>query len=321
MRPLPGDTAWPDPPRSTRWDPPYPTALFASCYLIRSLDAVASMAGVLGRDEEARKYAGLAGEFRQAVAKEFIRADGTIEADFPQGAYAHALWAGVGSPEGLYQHALRQIERDGRHLTTGIFGTPRLLEELSMRGDHALAWHLVMKPDYPSYGYMIDHGATTMWERFEAIMPELDPPVLAGMNDFCHIDLTTVNGWIMRHVAGIQPDPKHPGFKRFRVMPEMGAGPEWVKASYDSIRGTIVCNWKRADGRGEMDVTVPPNTEADVTLPFAAAQTVTEGGNLLTECAGVSGVESRSGNTTLKLASGHYHFAWPWRQRGKEHEP
>jgi alpha-L-rhamnosidase len=128
------------------------------------------------------------------------------------------------------------------------------------------------------------------------------------MNSFNHPALASVAAWAWRHVAGIQADQKHPGFKHFFIAPQLGGDLTWMKASYDSVRGRIECAYEVKDGKLTLRVTVPPNTTATVQVPAASAEAVTESSQPLTRAKGVKFVETRNSCAVFELQSGTYSF-------------
>jgi alpha-L-rhamnosidase len=133
-----------------------------------------------------------------------------------------------------------------------------------------------MKPQFPSFGFMVDHGATVLWERFDTFHPRMgfNPDPMNGLN---HMGFCSVGEWIFGQVAGIRPDPAQPGYKHFFIEPKLGGGLTSMKANYDSIRGRIECAYEVKDGRLTLRVTIPPNTSATVLLPDGSRREVESG--------------------------------------------
>jgi len=263
-----------------------PMDIFSTAFFANSTEILSRMAKVLGRDAESRKYAELAAQIRAAFCREFLKPDGRI---MGQGEPEPALSTGAGVPVngdnqttyalalhfGLIPGNMREtaarlmVERikdyNGR-LSTGIHGTYRLLLELSDAGYTDLAYKLLDNRDVPSWRYMLDHGATTIWERWDGFVEGrgFQTPY---MNSFNHCAFGAVAEWIWRVAGGLNPDPESPGYKHFLVRPRPGGGLTWAKATYDSIRGRIISHWSIEGGRFTLRVTVPPNTTATVVMP------------------------------------------------------
>ncbi|MCK6446732.1 MAG: glycoside hydrolase family 78 protein [Planctomycetes bacterium] len=282
-----------------------PKELFATAFHAHSAQVLSKLEAVLGRREQASRYAKLFESIRQAFVEEFLASDGTLRGD-TQAGYALALEFDL-LPEFAREPALERLVADvvarGKHLSTGIQATPRALFALSKNGRHDLACELVLDTRCPSWGYMLEQGATTIWERWDGFVPGRgfqDP----GMNSFNHFAFGAVGEWMMATLAGIEPDEMHPGFERFFLRPRPGPGLDWVRASYASVRGTIDSAWRRlGDGESpgatpgarviEYEFTVPPNTRANVALECGAGHGLFEGPH---------GAEQPSSRSTVRSA-------------------
>jgi alpha-L-rhamnosidase len=152
------------------------------------------------------------------------------------------------------------------HFTTGIFGTKYILEALSATKNVNTVFNIVDSRSYPGWGYMIDRGATTIWETWK----ESD-----NIYSNCHPMFGSVSEWLYRWLAGIRPDPDHPGFEKFIIAPSLPAGLDHVKCSYHSPFGEIVSNW-RNEGTGKQlfEITIPGGSSALVRLPASGHQTI-----------------------------------------------
>jgi alpha-L-rhamnosidase len=257
-----------------------PKEIFSTAYFAHSAQLVARMALVLGRTSEARHYADLAERIRDAFNRAYVSADGRIQGD-TQAGYALALSFDL-LPEHLRpmvaRHMLATLEPYGGGLSTGIHSTVRMMLELSRHGYHDAAYALLAKTTIPSWGYMVEHGGTTIWERWDGWVEDRsgdhsgfqDP----GMNSFNHYAIGAVGEWMWRVMVGIQPDESAPGYKHFTIQPvppslelRQRIGLNWVDATYHSIRGPIQVAWKIEDGLFRLTVQVPCNTSATVILP------------------------------------------------------
>ena len=209
-------------------------------------------------------------------------ADGRIKGD-TQAGYALALSFDL-LDEPLrakaVEHLLAGIRRYKGHLSTGIQSTHHAMLELSRNGRHDEACRLSASADVPSWGYMIDQGATTIWERWDGYVRGrgFQNP---GMNSFNHWAFGAVGEWVWRDLAGINPDEQSPGYKHFMIRPRPGAGVTWLKSRYESIRGTIACDWKLEGDRFTLDVTVPAGTTATIYVPAKSADVVTKAASRL----------------------------------------
>jgi alpha-L-rhamnosidase len=139
------------------------------------------------------------------------------------------------------------------HFTTGIFGTKYILESLSSTGNSGAVFNIVDSKEFPGWGYMIDRGATTIWETWK----ESD-----NVYSNCHPMFGSVTEWFYRYLGGIQPDPENPGFRKFRVAPFLPSGLDYVNCSYDSPYGIIDSNWKRSKEGVRHELTIPKGSAA-----------------------------------------------------------
>jgi alpha-L-rhamnosidase len=236
-----------------------------------------------------------------------------------QTAYALALDADLLSGEaraGAVRRLSELIERNKFRMTTGFLGTKVLLPVLSANHRHDLAARLFQSREFPSWGYEVDNGATTMWERWNSYTKNkgfFEP----SMNSFSHYAFGAVAEWMFATLAGIDTDGA--GFARIAIKPEpptVNSNPDrapihWVSASYDSIRGPIASRWKRTVQGFELEATVPANTRATVYVPAHAAGEITESGRSLSRAKGVKFVRMEDGRAVLEVVSGSYRFRSP----------
>jgi alpha-L-rhamnosidase len=256
-------TVDPHTPGNARTD----SALVATAYFARSADLVADAADVLGRDEIATEYRKLAAEVRAAWRHEWVAPSGRVVSDTQTGcslALAFHLIEDEHRP--LVGKRLHELVGAERHrLSTGFLGTPVLNPALTEAGYTPDAYKLLLQTRPPSWLYPVTVGATTIWERWEAL--QLDGTLSPGseMLSFNHYALGAVGEWLHRTVGGLAS--LEPGFGRFRVAPQPGVGISSASTVFDARHGRIAVRWSLA-GRGvEVHVTVPPNTEAEVVLP------------------------------------------------------
>ncbi len=286
-------------------------------YFAYSTRLMADMARATQREREAAEYEELFGNIKRAFVKKYVRADGTLTVD-TQTAYALALFADL-IPNPLREAAGREladkIAANGQRMATGFLGTRPLLPVLSSVGRHDLATFLLQSHEFPSWGYEIDQGATSIWERWDSYTKEDGfGRHNAAMNSFSHYAFGAVCEWMFRRLAGI--DTEGPGYSRLILRPcppSPGSNAEhepihWVRASYDSIRGKIASNWKLEGDRFRLDVEVPANTTATVFVPATGASRVTEGGKPLDDVAHVRVVGREDDRVVLRVPSGRYRF-------------
>ena len=270
------------PPGATAWEPkggkPAPKPLFAASWAAYTIDRVATMAAALRKTDDARHFSEVAERIRASLIKTQVKPDGTI-GNNEQSDYALVLGMGhLHGDLGLRADArlLDAIRAYKEHLSTGSIATTFLLNYLSDHGHHDLAYRMVMQPTVPSYGAIVDMGASALPERFDSIHPTMGPnPNL--MNALNHLGFTKVQEWIFGSVAGIRPDPAQPGYKHVFIAPKLGGGMTTMKAGYDSIHGRIESAYEIKNGVVHLRVTIPPNTTATVTLPNGQIERVESG--------------------------------------------
>jgi alpha-L-rhamnosidase len=286
-------------------------------YFAYTAKLMAEMATAIGKSGEAADYDSLFSRIEAAFRKKYLRPGGELTVD-TQTAYALALMVGLvpdASREAAGAKLAAKIRKNGDRMATGFLGTRPLLPVLSSVGQHDLATVLLQSREFPSWGYEIEQGATTIWERWDSYTKEDGfGKHNAAMNSFSHYSFGAVFEWVFSELAGIDTDG--PGFKKLRLRPSPpspGSNPRnepihWVKASYDSIRGPIQVAWKRQDERFTLDATIPANTTATVVLPTDSPAKVTETGQPLDKATGVRLLEVKAGRTHVAVDSGSYRF-------------
>ena len=304
-----------------------PRDLFATAYFAHSAETLAKMARILGRTDDEEKYAELAVAIKRAYQERFAGPDGAVPGD-TQGGYALSLHYGMlpaAQRPAVVENLVEAIDSYGGRLSTGIITTHRMLLELSRNGRNDLAYQLFESRRCPSWGFMIENGATTIWERWDSWVPGreslwrrkstlLQLPQTPGfqtnsMNSFNHQEFASVGEWIYRVILGIEPNESQPGYKHFFICPRPGGNLTHARGSLDSVRGKIAVNWSRSGEKLTLEVSIPPNTTATVTLPTDSLDGVTESGGLLTRAEGVSVVDTAA--TAVLVHSGRYKFAIP----------
>ncbi len=256
-----------------------PKPVFATAFWAHSTDLLARMAAVLGKKDDEKRYSELFSRIKTAFNREWVKPDGTIEGD-TQAGYALALHFNLLPDDqrpAAMKHLLAGIDQYKGHLSTGIHATHRLMLELTRAGQTGTAYQLAMLREFPSWGFMIGNGATTIWERWDGYVKGrgFQNP---GMNSMNHWAFGAVGEWMWRTIAGLNPDDSAPGWAKFDVRPIPGGGLTSAEASYDSIHGPIRVSWEVAGGAITLRVSVPPNTRATVHVPTSDAASVTESG-------------------------------------------
>ncbi|MBD0735352.1 alpha-L-rhamnosidase [Streptomyces sp. CBMA29] len=245
--------------------------LVANAYLVRSADVLARIADILGEEQDASGYRRLAARTRAAFAEEFVTPGGRLSCD-TQTAYALAIRFALLPTERQRLGAgrrLAEIVRAARfRIATGFAGTPLICDALCDAGEPELAYRMLLERDCPSWLYPVTMGATTVWERWDSMLP--DGSVNPGeMTSFNHYALGAVADWLHRTVAGL--DAAAPGWRHIRVAPVPGAGLTWARAAHDTPYGRAEAGWRAERGALTVTAVIPPNTRAEVRLPDGRA--------------------------------------------------
>jgi alpha-L-rhamnosidase len=196
------------------------------------------------------------------------------------------------------------IEENKGHISTGLVGVQWLMRGLTENGRPDIAYRLATNTGYPSWGYMAENGATTIWELWNG--NTADP----SMNSHNHVmllgDLIT---WFYENLAGIRTDPANPGFKRIEMKPSLIEGLDYVEATYNSVHGLIKSNWKKSSSRFIWNITIPGNTKAEVYVPASSSEnSVTEGGKEASSVKGIRFIRMEGDRAVFEIGSGDYSF-------------
>ncbi len=290
-----------------------PREILATAYFAYDAQLMAQMAQAIGKTEDAQQYRDLFAQIKAAFNREFVGADGRIKSD-TQTAYVLALRFNL-LPDEKREAAARYLVDDiinkrSGHLSTGFLGVGYLTPTLTQTGHLDVAYRLLNNDTYPSWGYSIRQGATTIWERWDGWTEDKgfqDP----GMNSFNHYSLGSVGEWMYASVAGIDLDPVQPAYKRIVLHPHPGGGLTYARATYDSIHGPITSDWKLENGQFVYHITVPANTTATVYVPVQSATQVMEGGKPANKVEGVTFARMEAGCAVYQVGSGAYTFTAP----------
>ena len=298
-----------------------PTGIVDHAYFAHSADLVAKTAAILGKTDDAAKFAKLRDDLVAAFNRDYVGEDGsitTVDTGFgrgpargaapatPLGAPA-APAARTGNTQAAYVIALAfdllpeklrpvvgqrlaaDIEKNG-HLTTGFVASGLLCPVLTQIGRPDLAWRLVFTDTYPSWLFSIRNGATTIWERWDGWTPEKGFQA-SSMNSFNHYSFGAIGYWFYTGAAGIVPDDAHPGYKHFTLAPQFTSRLTNLETTLETPYGMIVSEWHAAGDQIVYNITIPPNTSADVVIPLPGNGTTTPD-NVATTLARAAGTYS-----------------------------
>ena len=252
-----------------------PRELLATAYWAYDAALMAEITDALGRSSQAAGYRALRSKIGAAFADAFVLPEGRV-ASGTQTAYVLGLHMQL-IPEDLRHaaagHLVDAIEAAGWRLTTGFVGVGYLLPVLSAHGHTDVAYRLLEQDALPSWRYMVDQGATTIWERWDAWTAErgFQSPL---MNSFNHYTLGAVGEWLYRFVLGIEPATDGAGFSRLIMRPHAGGSLTWARGSYQSVRGLITSEWQRDGDSVTLRIGLPPNVTASVRVPSARPDAV-----------------------------------------------
>ncbi len=283
-----------------------PVEFLDAVYYAYSATLMAEMGTAIGEDDDAKRYSDLAAAIRAQFRKDYLTADGRLTVD-TQSAYALALAHDMApqATKSFSERLAELITANNYRMTTGFLGTYPLLRVLTATGRNDLAVRLFQTREFPSWGYEVANGATTVWERWNGYTKDkgfADP----GMNSYNHYAFGAVSEWMFASLAGIRAGK--PGYETIVIAPEPpapGSNPDnapiaWVNATYKSIRGDISVRWKRTADVFTLDTTIPPNVEATVIVPAKDANSITEGGKKVTPR------EFKNSKASFAVGSGTY---------------
>ena len=240
--------------------------MIANAYYLYVTDLVKKTAEVLGKADEAKKYAELYKTTLDAFQREYYTETGRIVSETQTGAILSLYFnlAREKDRKRILNTLLTNIANHKNHLATGFVGTPYICHTLSENGEHEMAATLFMKEDYLSWLYAVNMGATTIWERWNSIKPDgtFDE---SGMNSLNHYAYGSVGDWMYRKVAGLSQ--LEPGYKKFQVKPMFVKGIEEWGTEFESVYGKIVAKTSCKNGKIHVHVEVPANTTAVIILP------------------------------------------------------
>ena len=280
----------------------------ATAWWANSTALLARAAELLGRTDDAHRYADLAEKIRRAFCAAHVHDDGTIESG-TQTIYALALRFGLLEPALRAKAAANLVadikERDG-HLSTGFMGIAHLLPALTEAGELDVAYGLLLNETFPSWGYSIRHGATTIWERWNGWTEE-NGFEASGMNSFNHYAFGAVGEWIYETLGGVAVD--HAAASTINIRPRPGGDITWATTTYESIYGSVGCSWTTSDDGLVIEARVPANASAEVWVPVGEGATVTEGAGPAEHAEGVEPLGRREDSLVFRVGSGQYRFA------------
>lgn len=277
--------------------------LISSGYYYYSTNILAKTAKILGKKEDAAYYKELAFSIKEAFIKEYFTQSGRLYVD-TMTAYVVVLYMGLTpdyARENVCRGLLNKLKKNRYHLNTGFVGTPYLCRVLSENGMNDLAYHLLLEKGFPGWLYEVLMGATTIWERWNSVMPD---GKISGteMNSLNHYSYGSIVEWMYRNMVGIRPSEDGAGFKKFTIAPTPNYQISSAKASLRSASGIIESQWELKDGKLSMRFVVPFDSEAVLVIPDAAIE------NLDVSQNGILSAVQNGKNVELTVEAGEYVF-------------
>ncbi|MGZ3896730.1 MAG: glycoside hydrolase family 78 protein [Flavisolibacter sp.] len=246
-----------------------PVEFTSSIYYFVDAGILAQAAKILGKTSDYEKYAALAQQIKNAFNRKYLDEGKGIYGQGIQTELSMPLYWGL-VPDGLKARVAdrlaARVHADGDHINVGLLGTKAILNALSENGYADLAYKLASQETYPSWGWWMVNGATTLYENWQ-----IDAASDMSLN---HIMFGEIGAWMYKGLAGIRPDPLQPGFKNILLQPHFVSGLDHFEATYRSPYGKILSSWKRKGKKISYTVVVPPNSQASLWLSLGAKQQV-----------------------------------------------
>lgn len=281
-----------------------PGRMISTGYLYYCAKILSEMAGIIGKKEEATHYLKMASEIKDAFNREYWNEQVGGYASNNQASNAFALYMGMADGKNIQRVAdnlAEDVKRNDYRLTTGNLCTKYLLEMLTEHGYAETAYKIAAQTAYPSWGYMLANGATTLWERWEYATGD-------AMNSHNHPMMGSVGSWFYMYVAGIRPDIRHPGFSEFTIRPVIFDELEFAEGELNTVKGLVGSAWRKKGASVFLDITVPHNAVATVYVPAKNATSVTESGRKAGKTKEITFLREEDGYAVFRVASGTYHF-------------
>jgi len=285
-------------PNTESEKPGCPNTVTDTAYCFVHADVLRQTAERLGKKADARRFAGLARKFRRAFRKHFVDFKKADVTGSNQTAVACALYQGLleeAEKPAFLATLAQHVEERRRHIDCGILGAKYVLHALSDLGRADLAFAIATQEDFPGWGHWIRQGATTLWEGWD------------GSGSRNHHMFSDISAWFYRGLAGINPDPAHPGFKNTIIRPNPVERLDWVNAWHESPYGRIDVAWRHSGPQFALEVTVPANSTATVELPVGV-DAVTVDGRPAADVPGITNCGVRKGRRVFQVISGNYQF-------------
>ena len=262
-----GDWLDPDAPKENPSGGKTDRYLVAAAYLVKTTREMAETAALLEKTDDEKHFRALHDLVKTAFRREFVAESGRLVNESAT-AYALAIMFGIldsAQEQRAGDRLAAIVAESGHRIATGFAGTPLITDALSSTGNLDVAYALLKQTESPSFLYPVTMGATTIWERWDSILPD-GTLNSTGMTSLNHYALGAVADWMHRVVGGLQAT--EPGWKSFRVAPQPGGDLTFARAAHQTVHGLAEVIWRLEGGEVSVDVTVPSGTSAEVVLPL-----------------------------------------------------
>lgn len=277
-----------------------PVALTAAAFYYHHIKLLTEIAGILGKTSDSIAYAKLANEVKDAIVKKYpISETGQVD-NGTQSAQIFALWYDLPSKD-LKEIVFNGLEQAFAakkwHLSTGIFATKMMFDILRDHDRNDFAYRIANQRDFPGWGFMVEKGATTLWETWAY-----------SDNTFSqnHPMFGSINEWFYRSLLGI--NSAKAGFERITIKPQPANDLMWAKGSYNSVRGKISSSWRIENGQFKLNVSIPANSTAEIWVPLKGNGFEQTSANPVNKSKDIRFLKSESGYNVYQVGSGDYSF-------------
>lgn len=288
--------------------------LVSTAFYAYSTSLLAKAAKVLKKAEDEKEYLKLHNNIKKAFREEFFTPNGKLAVP-TQTAHVLTLMFDLVEEKDRKRTVdtlVKYLEENGFHLTTGFLGTPYLCDALSRNGRIDVAYKLLLQTDYPSWLYQVTKGATTVWEHWDGLKPDgsfWSP----DMNSFNHYAYGAIGDWMYRVVAGLDLGEEKPGYKHIVIRPQPGGDLSFACAELESVYGAVKSAWQIEADTMKVDLGIPHNTTATVTLPGAKIESLMEDDVLVNNTGLPPSCRETGEGVVIELLSGVYTFTYKYR--------
>lgn len=285
----------------------HPSPLISTAFYYHFLQLMQEFANSSGQTQDIDEYQSMAEKVKQAFNETFFHADNGFYGSNTLTENLLPVYFNM-VPENQKQIVLNNIKNiilteNNGHLSTGLVGVQWLMRSLSENGMEDIAIKLTTNTSYPGWGYMVENGATTIWEIWNANTAAPD------MNSQNHVMLLgDLIIWYYENLAGIKSSRENPGFKKIIMEPSFTEALDFVNASYSSVHGHIVSNWTRTGNDIKWHISIPANTSAEVYFPVNSIDLISESEGLLKNSYGINDIQIENNRVRLEIGSGPYNF-------------